>query len=579
MVGNSGSKERRRAQPRPERGAGAFRIILRPFSAEAGHEQHDCAESRRDLATSVLDSRVRILIISKAMIRASFWSVLAAAYCGALLTQAPGIYDEGLIVSGAARILHGQLPYRDFSTGYPPAQFYTIAGVFKVFGETLLAERVWDTLWRLAIVGLAIVLARAAIPEQRAHPVLLICIGLVTGACGSPLYPMISGMLPCFGAVWCAVLYLNQRGVRWLFFSGIAAGVAVLYRHDLAACVCCAVTVATCYQAIAERKKRWVLFPAIFWAGVLLVLALPVQYFWISVAHETLVQSFVDFPRMNFAGRHLPLPGPGTILAWRDFYLPLVIVVAAAITFRQVGAARRPTRVLLLMCSLSALALAAQRLDTPHVYPAIMFSLVLLCVCVATWQLENRKLLPNLLLSGAIFWYGLGALISWNGQIAELRVAAPNGSEPVKLRYSRNAPPNETVRTGPILLAFDQGQAVRYIQRHLAPGKPLYVGAATHALAWSNDALFCFLADRPPITRFDMFVPGITTGAAVQSEILGDIRQKQVEYVVLFRTPPSHEPNLSSVDNGVRILDDAIRQDYIQVAEFGRYTIWHRRDR
>jgi hypothetical protein len=75
-----------------------------------------------------------------------------------------------------------------------------------------------------------------------------------------------------------------------------------------------------------------------------------------------------------------------------------------------------------------------------------------------------------------------------------------------------------------------------------------------------------------------MFVPGITNSTAVQAEIRRDIRQKQIEYVVLFRVPPSHEPNLSSADNGVRILDDAIRQDYHQVAEFGRYTIWQRKN-
>jgi 4-amino-4-deoxy-L-arabinose transferase-like glycosyltransferase len=131
-----------------------------------------------------------------------------------------------------------------FNTGYPPAQFYTIAGVFSVFGASLLAERIWDTVWRLAIVGLVIVLARAATPQQRAHPQPLVCVGLLTGTVGCRLYPMISGMLPCLAAVWCAVLYLNQRGVRWLFFSGTAAGAAILYRHDLAICVCGAVTVA-----------------------------------------------------------------------------------------------------------------------------------------------------------------------------------------------------------------------------------------------------------------------------------------------------------------------------------------------
>ena len=146
-----------------------------------------------------------MLTTSKTAIRALFWSVLAAAYIGALLTQPPEVYDEGLIVAGAMRILHGQLPYRDFNTGYPPAQFYTIAGVFSVFGTTLLAERVWDTVWRLAIVGLATFLARATTLRQPAHPLPLICGGLVTGACAYRLYPLISCMLPCLAAVWCAV--------------------------------------------------------------------------------------------------------------------------------------------------------------------------------------------------------------------------------------------------------------------------------------------------------------------------------------------------------------------------------------
>ena len=146
------------------------------------------------------------------------------------------------------------------------------------------------------------------------------------------------------------------------------------------------------------------------------------------------------------------------------------------------------------------------------------------------------------------------------------------------MRYSRNEPPNEILRAGPIPLAFDQRQAIGYIQRHLLPGRPLYVGVTAHGLGWYNDALFYFLADRPNATRFDMFAPALTTSANVESEILGEIRQKQTEYLVLLRLNPSHEPNLSSVDSGVRILDDAIRQDYIQVAEFGRYTIWHRKN-
>lgn len=526
-----------------------------------------------------------MIITRRATSRVLLWSLLTALFFGAILTQPPVIYDEGLIVSGAEQILHGQLPYRDFNTGYPPAEFYTIAGVFSIFGTTLLAERVWDLAWRLAIVGFAVVLAKAATPWQRPHVVPLICCGLVTGSYDAHLYPMISAMLPCFVAVWCAVLYLNQRGNQWLFFSGIAAGVAVLYRHDLAACVGGAVTVAICYQAMLVPDQRWFRLPVLFAAGVLLIVAMPALYFWLSVPHQTLVQSFIVFPRMTFAGRHLPLPSPvsirawhDSVLAWRDFYLPLAIIVAAAVILRRAPAAHRPTLVLLWMTAVSTLALTIQRVDRSHAYPAVMFSMVLLCACIAEWSIEDRKVLQNLILFGVICCYGLLPLYTWVQQLRGLpKEPVPPGIVAADLRYSRNEPP-KIARSGPIPLAFDERQAIGYIQQHLLPGRPLYVGVETHGLGWYNDALFYFLADRPQATRFDMFAPGITTSAAVQSEMLQDIRQKRTEYIVLLRLLPSPEPNLSSVDSGVRILDDAIRQDYIQVAEFGRYTIWHRKN-
>ena len=56
-------------------------------------------------------------IASKAAIQATLWLVLAATYFGAYLAQPPGVYDEGVIVCGAERVMRGQLPYRDFNTG------------------------------------------------------------------------------------------------------------------------------------------------------------------------------------------------------------------------------------------------------------------------------------------------------------------------------------------------------------------------------------------------------------------------------------------------------------------------------
>ena len=208
-----------------------------------------------------------------------------------------------------------------------------------------------------------------------------------------------------------------------------------------------------------------------------------------------------------------------------------------------------------------------------------MFSMVLLCACIAEWSIEDRKLLQNLILFGVICCYGLLPLYTWVQQLRGLpKEPVPPGIVAADLRYSRDEPP-KIPRSGPIPLTFDERQAIGYIQQHLLPGRPLYVGVETHGLGWYNDALFYFLADRPPATRFDYARPRHNEQ---RCRAIGDATETSArtnpEYIVLLRLLPSPEPNLSSVDSGVRILDDAIRQDYIQVAEFGRYTIWHRKN-
>ena len=67
--------------------------------------------------------------------RLVWWLVLTAlgvglAHGGWLLSTGRGlgnVYDEGVMASGADRVLRGEAPYRDFWTVYAPAQFYVLA--------------------------------------------------------------------------------------------------------------------------------------------------------------------------------------------------------------------------------------------------------------------------------------------------------------------------------------------------------------------------------------------------------------------------------------------------------------------
>src|SRR5262250_3021722 len=56
--------------------------------------------------------------------------------------------DEGIVLQGAQRILHGQVLYRDFFSYFTPGSYYWLALLFKVFGSSFMVART-----ALAIMG------------------------------------------------------------------------------------------------------------------------------------------------------------------------------------------------------------------------------------------------------------------------------------------------------------------------------------------------------------------------------------------------------------------------------------------
>lgn len=451
------------------------------------------------------------------------FSLAAAVYLFAAILEPAGIHDEGLIVSGADRILHGGRPYVDFNSGYPPGQFYTVALIFRIFGTSLLAARIWDILWRLATVLAAIWLAREAGGKHaRLGPVAIVA--ALAGGIGFHLYPMITAMLPCLAAVAAAFTYERTREPRWIFASGLLLGATALYRHDLAAAV--AIVIA----ASLYRDRRALLFLT---GGAGLVAAPALAWLFATIPLPYLRAAFLDFLPVNAAARHLPLP----VL---NLLLPAAIILSTA---------RRQPR----LAALAALTLllAMQRFDTAHAFPALVFCAMLLAAS------GNTALPRRGLVAAALVFYGVVPAAEWA----------------YTLRITAEAEPSGIRRAGPVRISPDQARAVRYIQDHLPPGEPLFTGTATHSRISVNDALLSFLAERPSPTRYYMWLPGQTNTAAVQSEIVLDLQHQQVAYAILYDVPLSTEPNASSVDTGVRTLDNYLAARYQPAAVFGRYRI------
>jgi hypothetical protein len=68
--------------------------------------------------------------------------------------------DEGIILQAAERILHGQIPYRDFFMFYTPGSAYLVAGLFKLFGDSFAVARTSIAVAGAACTTITYLLAR-----------------------------------------------------------------------------------------------------------------------------------------------------------------------------------------------------------------------------------------------------------------------------------------------------------------------------------------------------------------------------------------------------------------------------------
>jgi hypothetical protein len=141
-------------------------------------------------------------------------------------------YDEGFAVFNPVRVLNGELPYRDFWAIYPPGQLFSLAGVYKILGVSLLASRVYDTWVRFALVIAVFLVARKITTSWLAYSAALVATLMMAsvGFYGYAVYPALAwGIF----ALWCALKFGETGRPRWLVLAGVLMGVSTFFRWDI----------------------------------------------------------------------------------------------------------------------------------------------------------------------------------------------------------------------------------------------------------------------------------------------------------------------------------------------------------
>ena len=469
------------------------------------------------------------------------------------LWSAPGApMEEGFMLTFPELVLKGFVPHRDFVHLYGPGGLWLLAGVYKVVGVTLEAERTIGFLQQVAIAFGVFTALRpwgrwvAAFGAVTAAVIIIPPIGLVA--------------LAWVGAVALGLWSLNvtlagmARGSqRLLGLGGLLGGLALLYRPDLVVAVALSGTVLL--LALRGRERWWYLGGAALGVAPYLVLVA------MAGVRATVEGLFLDPVFELRGGRRLPLPpswdqfdgflqlaglleepawpfpsppSPAQLTLW------LLLIVAAVITLFFTGRAvvrrtgDRRLIVLALFCA-GLLPQALQRADSTHL--AWVSSVPLGLLPAAVIELWRRNPGRARILAAALPVVLTVALVpDFTWRAYSDYVARGFGREHVQ----------GTMRSGDREFHYGRPDAVESVNRMLPivrevsePGDTLFVGTGDlRKTPYSEAFLYYLLPELDPATRYIEMDPGVANAddsglaeelAAADVVILSSIRDDWVE--------------------------------------------------
>ena len=548
--------------------------------------------------------RPRIITVAVLFVLAMFCLIL-------FMERNINVYDEGIILSGAARAMDGAVIHRDFYTNYGPGQFYVLAALFKMFGASVLTERIWDTVVRSCSIVLVFIIVGRVAPywlAVSASAVSLLWLGAF-GFYGYPVFPALAADLA--GLVF-LIPVLGGVGRRpAVVAAGACAGLATLFRYDVGLATFAAegaILAASVWLGPLKRPDRlravahvMILFSLGFTivvgpAGLALAFAGAIPDFVFDVVTYS--------ARLYAQGRALPFPGLTVLRVFPSeavVYLPPFICLVAVLRIVTILRHRRNREddvgpdspiqraelwTLLTLSALTLLFFAKGwvRVQTIHMAMALIGSVAMAAVLARS--LAERGMISRSLVSVALLgvcaWSFCAVQIDWSRAVRNVAWATGPTSSQVPadglpaLTGSCHMP-DVLARLDCIETSAATAETIQYVEQRTTPDDPLFVGLSRHDKIFANDVLLYFALNRRPATKWYQFDPGLQTSAPIQQEIIGELERTKPKLIVLeAQWSDVKEPNGSALSDAT-LLDDYLRQTFEPAATFGQNSILQRR--
>jgi hypothetical protein len=535
---------------------------------------------------------------------AALLALLACVVLLASMNRAINLFDEGIILVGASRVAHGDMIHRDFYTLYGPANYYIVAALFKLFGPSVLAERLWDTAVKMIAVVLVYLIGLQSSGRRLALAAALLCIPWLAAFrfYNYPLYPALTSALGCL--LFMLPVLRGRTEARFRTLSGLCAGVACLFRYDMGLFVGAAVGGTSALFLVRNVRPATRLAAGLpralapFLGGIAIVLVPLAIAYLAEGAARGFVFDLIVVPPTNAVMRSLPFPGLTALLSQPvelSVYFPLLTCAAALLAVARprfdpdcgpaIGAVGRWTLLLLVVTTLVLWAKGLARVSSLHMGAGIIASFTVLAMLLAVWS-ASRGLTRTLtvLAVAATFtatWPAANSVADYaRANWTWLRhgnAFAAGGADPLSANGSCNVAP-ELAQMRCFLAPGEDLQVVAWLRDRLPVNSRLFVGAGRHDKIFANDIALYFLAGMQPLTHWHNYDPGVQNSAPVQQDMVRELEAWQPPYIVIDpRFDRVIEPNRSALSSGVTILDRYIADHYEPDATFGPLAAWKRR--
>ncbi len=425
------------------------------------------------------------------------------------------LYDEGYYVHIADKLLKGDIPYKDFFLQFPPLYFYILSGIFKIFGERIIAERIFTLVLCLGILCMNLkIIELLGVKDYK----IKILVFLSTISFGFPLINNPSTL------AWISVFVVSiliYSVIRWsihrkkLVLVGILLAVLFSLKQNLGIYFFVLTNIFVVFNSKNKIKDLFILNMPFFL----------ISFAWIYYFFHQNWNSLSEFISFN---RRYPLIYPLSyppvsfilqplgIFKLIPYYLPIIYVLIFIKKFKSI---KPPVLFFILSALFGFFGTVIPTTDLIHVYP--FYSLVLISGIL---MFKKNKLI---------------ILITLISIISGLYLTLFREYYRYQPAYSQQNTLLELPRSQRIFI--DKPLASQILETEKFISKNEGENKFTLVYPFSPMIYFLFELDNP--SRYSIYYPGYLTSGQ-EEEVLKDIEEKKVKFIITvsgykFNTPIS----------------------------------------